>query len=125
MRTVEKRRWSRFLLDLLRDRVICRLLVNNDLYIEAGLRDVGRWGAGLRMLSDYDRLSRGDAILFHSISRDGDFSILRWRNGRVKWVNPQSGEFGLKFDDPLPYSKMSRRLQDALAEKKPGRLVLA
>lgn len=124
MRSVEKRRWPRFLLELLQDKVVCRLQVNNDAYIEAGLRDISRRGAGLLILSDYDRLSRGDAILFQAISKNDDFSILRWRNGRVQWVKSETGEFGLEFDEPLPYSKMSRRLYEALAEEKPGKLVL-
>lgn len=125
MLIVQKRRWLRFLLDLVQDKLVCGLQVNNGPCIEAGLRDVSRRGAGMRLLSDYDPLTRGDRILFKTISKNGDFSILRWRSGCIKWVNPDTGDFGLEFDEPLPYSKMSRKLLDALTEELRGRLVLA
>lgn len=121
----QKRRWPRFLLDVLQDKVICRLQINREVTIEAGLRDLSRRGAGWRNLSRYDQLSIGDTVLISSLSEHSDFSILRWRVGIVKWVNRESGEFGMEFSEPLPYAKMNRRLYDALAGEPHGKIVLA
>lgn len=120
----QKRRWPRFLLDVLRDKVICRLQINREVTIEAGLRDLSRRGAGLRSLSNYDQLTKGDMVVFSSLSEHSDFSILRWQVGTVKWVKPETGEFGLEFTEPLPYAKMTRRIYDSLAEERPGKLIL-
>ncbi|WP_045220249.1 PilZ domain-containing protein [Desulfonatronum thioautotrophicum] len=120
----QKRRWPRFLLDVLRDKVICRLQINREVTIEAGLRDLSRRGAGLRSLSNYDQLAMGDTVVFSSLSEHSDFSILRWQVGTVKWVKPETGEFGLEFTEPLPYAKMTRRIYDTLATERPGKLIL-
>lgn len=125
MPQAEKRRWPRFLRDVFQSKLICRLKINNEAYIDAGLRDISRRGAGLQNLSVYDRLSIGDEVLISTISQEGDFSILRRRGGRVQWVNPETGDFGLEFDEPLPYAKMSRRLYDVLGGEMYGRLVVA
>jgi|GEM_PF-5478909 len=119
MRSMQKRRWPRFLVDLFKDRTICTMQVNGEVVVEAGLRDISRRGAGLRNLSVYAGLEQGDLVLFRKISHDNDFAILLWRRGRVQWTNPETGDFGIAFEEPLPYAKMSRALLDALTEQGP------
>lgn len=119
----EKRRWLRFLLDLIQNKTICSILVNGKVDIEAGLRDMSRRGARLQNLTVYAGLELNDTVLFRKISTAGDISILRCCSGRVRWINPETDEFGVEFEEPLPYGKMSRRLFDILSDQHTGTLV--
>ncbi|SMP73713.1 PilZ domain-containing protein [Desulfonatronum lacustre] len=123
-RTGHKRRWPRLLFDLVLNRTICILHVNGSSTVKAGLRDLSRRSAGLQNLSGRTEVNKGDTIMFKELSRNSDFSILRWQSGTVIWSNQETDRFAVEFSEPLPYVKMSPRLIDAFAEEIPGRLLL-
>ncbi|WP_029893404.1 PilZ domain-containing protein [Desulfohalovibrio reitneri] len=62
--------------------------------------DVSDQGCRLENSGDLDMPAEGGRVQVEGMSHE-DFGALVGMRGYVRWVRPDTGQFGVQFDDPL------------------------
>jgi hypothetical protein len=109
----DRRQFDRFELKIFGSMNSFTVALNKGLFLDCSLINLSQGGVKVRINTDRKKLpeiSEGQSVEFRSFL-DDKHGYLRGRKGRVVWIDIESLEFGVVFDEPMPVESFLEHLE--------------